>query len=352
MTQKLPVAVADAVPRDRPNDLSAEELLGFHRDMVRIRVFEEQVVEAQKAGLVPGTTHVCIAQEAIKVGAASAMRRTDQIFASYRGHGEAMMKGIDLVSLFAEIMCRSTGICHGKGGSMHLSSPEHGLVMTNGIVAAHIPIAGGAALSAKLRGTNDVVFCFFGDGASCEGEFFETLNMAQLWKVPLIFMCENNGKAISVTTEQSQATPDIADRARGVGMQATIVDGNDPVAVRAAVLEACAYARSGAGPWFIELKTVRWERHSGISAIKQEDVLINRKAWQAVDPIKRYQLSLRHWGLGNDEDFAAVERAAVEEMTEVRRKAETAPKPEFESIFDHIFATGPAGSTVQRETSA
>lgn len=335
---KLPVTVADFEPGARPNDVSSDELVQFYRDMVRIRAFEEEVVEAQKAGLVPGTTHVCIAQEAIKVGAAAAMRETDQIFATYRGHGEAMMKGIDLDGIMAEIMCRETGICHGKGGSMHLSEPALGLMMTNGIVAAHIPIAGGAALSMKMQGKDDVVFCYFGDGAACEGEFFETLNMAQLWKVPMIFMCENNGKAISVDLEYTNATPDIADRARGVGMSTTTVDGNDVLAVWRAVEEVVASVRQGSGPWFMEFKTVRWERHSGISAIKHDEVLKNRTKWQSVDPLERLRKELKAWGVAEDADFARIAEEAAAEMKAVRQRAENAPNPGPETIHEHMFA--------------
>lgn len=334
----FPVLVAEFEPGARPNDVSNEELVQYYRDMVRIRAFEEEVVEAQKAGLVPGTTHVCIAQEAIKVGAAAAMRDTDQVFATYRGHGEAMMKKIDLDAIMAEIMCRETGICHGKGGSMHLSEPSRGLMMTNGIVAAHIPIAGGAALSMKLQGKDDVVFCFFGDGAACEGEFFETLNMAQLWKVPMIFMCENNGKAISVDLEYTNATPDIADRARGVGMSNVIVDGNDVLAVRRAVADAVTAVRDGNGPWFIEFKTVRWERHSGISAIKHDEVVKNRAKWQAVDPLARLRKELTGWGIANTEDFARIDIEAKVEMKSVRERAEKAPHPGPGSIHEHVFA--------------
>jgi TPP-dependent pyruvate/acetoin dehydrogenase alpha subunit len=266
MTITMPVPVAEAVAGPRPDDLTDEFLLGLLRTMCRIRRFEEQVIDAYDKRLVPGSTHPCIGQEATKAGAISAIRDDDLVLATYRGHGEALAKGLDPVSVMAELMCRSTGICKGKGGSMHLAEPDKGLISTNAIVAGHIPIAGGVALSCKHRETGQVVLCFFGDGASCEGEFFETLNMAKIWEVPLVFICENNGWAISVPTSKSQATPDIADRARGFDIPSLIVDGNDPLAVRSAVLEGVERARSGGGPTFVECKTVRWERHSALSA--------------------------------------------------------------------------------------
>src|SRR3989442_154058 len=208
--------------------------------MVLIRKFEDSAVELFGKGLITGSTHPCIAQEAISVGACAALRPDDLVLATYRGHGVALAKGSDPKYVLAELLTRTTGCCKGRGGSMHLSDVEKGFVGTNAIVAAHIPIAGGAALSVKLRKTGHVVLCFFGDGASCEGEFFETLNMASLWKIPLVLICENNGYAISVTTRLSQCTPDISDRALGFGIPGVIVDGNDVLAVQERTAEAGA----------------------------------------------------------------------------------------------------------------
>jgi TPP-dependent pyruvate/acetoin dehydrogenase alpha subunit len=264
------------------------------------------------------------------------MRPDDLVLATYRGHGEALAKGCDPVEMMAELMCRATGMCKGKGGSMHLADPARGLISTNAIVAGHIPIAGGVALSCLKRGTGQVVFCFFGDGASCEGEFFETLNMAALWKVPLVFVCENNGWAISVPTAKSQATPNIADRAGGFGIPAAIVDGNDPLAVRAAVEAAAARARSGGGPTFIECKTVRWERHSALSA--GADPAAGRAAWQRVDPIPRFRNALLAWSIASEADLQAIDDEAVAEAAHARREAEAAPFPPPGSVHEDVFA--------------
>jgi pyruvate dehydrogenase E1 component alpha subunit len=337
-----PVPVADAVPGPRPDGVDDATLVALYRAMARVRAFEDEVVSAFADGLIPGSTHPCIGQEGIKAGALSALGPEDLVLATYRGHGEALLKGVDPVGIMAELMGRATGVCKGKGGSMHLSEPSVGLVSTNAIVAGHIPMAGGVALSCKFRGTDQVVACFFGDGASCEGEFFETLNMAMLWAVPLVLVCENNGIAISVPTSKSQATPDIADRARGFGMPAEVVDGNDVLAVRAAVTAGVERARAGGGPSFVECKTVRWERHSAFSA-GGTDQAAQRLAWQRVDPIPRFGRALVAWGVAGEENLAEIEAEARSEMAKVRGAAEAAPVPGPDSVFDDLYAPGPSG---------
>jgi pyruvate dehydrogenase E1 component alpha subunit len=339
-TPRLPPDAAEAPVGERPADLAGDRLLELYRTMSRIRAFEEEVVEAFAARLIPGSTHPCIGQEAIKAGAIDAIEPSDLVLATYRGHGEAIAKGVDPAAIMAELMCRSTGVCRGKGGSMHLAEPSVGLVSTNAIVAGHIPMAGGVALSAKLRRTGQVVLCFFGDGASCEGEFFETLNIAMLWRVPLVFVCENNGAAISVPTSKSQATPDIADRARGFGMPAAVVDGNDVVAVRLAVAAAVARARGGQGPSFVECKTVRWERHSAFSA-GGSDQAAARAAWQRVDPLVRYRRALTAWQVAEGGELDSIDAEARAEAAEARAEAEAAPHPLPDSVYEDIFA--PAG---------
>jgi TPP-dependent pyruvate/acetoin dehydrogenase alpha subunit len=332
-----PVPVDEAVPGPRPATLDDKALLSLYRDMMRVRAFEDEVIDAFAKGLIPGSTHPCIGAEAIKAGAITALRPDDLVFATYRGHGEVLLKGVEPVGMMAELMGRATGVCKGKGGSMHLSEPSVGLISTNAIVAGHIPMAGGAALSCRFRKTGQVVLCFFGDGASCEGEFFEAMNMAMLWKVPLVFICENNGVAISVPTSKSQATPDIADRARGFGMPAAIVDGNDVLAVRDAVTDGVERARAGGGPTFVECKTVRWERHSAFSA-GGSDPVEQRLAWQRVDPIPRFRKSLRAWDVATDAQLDAIDEEILEEMRNVREEAERAPLPTPESVYDDVYA--------------
>lgn len=317
-------------------DVSIERMLSFYRQMTLIRSFEEHAIDLFSKGLITGSTHPCIGQEAIAVGVCAALGKQDQVMATYRGHGAALAKGCPPGSAMAELLTRKDGCCKGRGGSMHLCDVQHGFLGTNAIVAAHIPIAGGVALSNKLRKNSLITACFFGDGASCEGEFFETLNMAALWQVPLIFVCENNGYAISVPTSLSQATPDIADRARGFGIAATIVDGNDVLAVYQAALNAADQARSGNGPVFLECKTVRWERHSAFSAGRYESSGEAQK-WKTVDPIPRFEKKLIEMGVA--ESKLAEEKGKAEKEVEAAVAfALESPSPDLESVYEGIFA--------------
>jgi TPP-dependent pyruvate/acetoin dehydrogenase alpha subunit len=322
---------------ERPRAFDDKHLVSLYQDMVQVRAFEEEVLDAFRAGLIPGSTHPCIGQEAIKVGALDVIATRDLVLATYRGHAEALLKGVDPIGVMAELMGKRSGINGGKGGSMHLSAPHLGLVTTNAIVAGHIPHAGGVALGCQFRRTDQIVLCFFGDGAACEGEFFETLNLAMLWKVPLVLICENNGYAISVPTAKSQATPDIADRARGFGMPALIVDGNDVLAVRAAVDECVQRARSGGGPSFIECKTLRWEHHSGFSSGAKGGEE-RKAARERVDPVRRYRRSLIAWGLESEQGLEKVHSEQRSWAKSVRLQAERAPATGPESIWDHIYA--------------
>lgn len=315
---------------------NVEQLLGFYHQMVKIRAFEESSIDLFAKGLITGSTHPSIGQEAIAVGACSALQPTDQILATYRGHGEAIAKGSDPKILMAELLTRTTGCCKGRGGSMHLCDVSNGVLGTNAIVAAHIPIAGGVALANKLRGSGRITLCFFGDGASCEGEFFESLNMSALWKLPIGFICENNGYAISVPTKLSQCTPDIADRAKGFGIPVQIVDGNDLHAVRAAVTEAASNTRKGGGPFLIECKTVRWERHSAFSSGKYENPE-EAQRWKVVDPIPRFAGHLLELGV-TMEELKVQETAAREAILGAVEYAIASPLPSPESVHEGIFA--------------
>ena len=219
---------------------------------------------------------------------------------------------------------------------MHMCDVSKGFYGTNAVVAAHIPIAGGVALSMKLRKQPNVVLCFFGDGSTCEGEFYETLNMASLWKVPLVLICENNGWAISVPVALSQSTPDIADRAKGFGMPGEIVDGNDPLAVRAAVASAVRRARAGEGPTLIECKTVRWERHSAFSSGKYANPEEALK-WKKTDPLPRLAERLKAAGVPV-ERITEIGQEAKKRVEEAVEYAIQSPLPAPESVYEGIFA--------------
>jgi len=315
---------------------SLQQSLTYYHRMVMIRNFEQRALELFGQGLITGSTHLCIAQEATPLGVCAALRPDDLVLATYRGHGIALAKGSDPKHVMAELLTRTTGCCQGRGGSMHICDVKNGFLGTNAIVAAHIPIAGGVALSAKLRKTGQVVVCFFGDGASCEGEFYETLNMASLWKIPLIFVCENNGYAISVPTKLSQSTPDVADRARGFGLPSVTVDGNDLSAVREATAEAAQRARDGGGPTLIEAKTIRWERHSAFAAGKY-DSPEEAQRWKTVDPLPRYRKELLSMG-ATEEMLGAQEEDARQVIDEAVEFAKNSPMPGLETLYEGTYA--------------
>lgn len=228
-------------------DISRETLLDLHRRMVRIRTFEEQAGKLQEAGKIPGALHLYVGEEAVASGVMAHLSNEDQITSTHRGHGHLVAKGGDFKQMFAELYGRATGYCHGKGGSMHISDLDLGMLGANGIVGAGPPIAIGAAFSNKYRKTQNVTCCFFGDGASNEGTFHEAANMAALYRLPVIFVCENNGFGEFTRQERHQAIHDIAERATGYGMPGAIVDGMDVVAVYEAAGEAIARGASRRG---------------------------------------------------------------------------------------------------------
>jgi pyruvate dehydrogenase E1 component alpha subunit len=314
---------------------TANDKLHWYHQMLLIRAFEEAAVQLFGEGLITGSTHPCIAQEATSVGVCAALEKNDLVLATYRGHGAALAKGSDPGYILAELLTRTTGCCKGRGGSMHLCDVANGFLGTNAIVAAHIPIAGGVALAAQRRRSGQVVVCFFGDGATCEGEFFETLNMAALWKLPLILVCENNGIAISVPTALSQCTQNISDRGRGFGIPSETIDGNDVEAVRNCTAEAVARARAGQGPTLIECKTTRWERHSGFSAGGANPEEAQR--WKLTDPIPRLRRALVAEGVSTD-SLESIESEVRAKIADAVTFARNSPLPSPESVYEGIYA--------------
>jgi len=243
--------------------------IALYEQMWLIRTFEEQALDLFKKSFVRGTVHPSIGQEAIAVGITAALRKSDYVLSTYRGHGHCSAKGADLRRMMGELLGKCDGYCKGKGGSMHICDPEVGFLGANGIVGAGMPIAGGVALKLQLDSRDDVVVCFFGDGASNQGVFHETANMAAIWKLPLIFVCENNGYGLSMPAFRACSVPDLSTRAVGHGFPGITVDGNDLPEVVAASQQAVRRARSGEGPTFIECKTHRWEKHSALARMCQ-----------------------------------------------------------------------------------
>ncbi|KUK14416.1 MAG: acetoin:2,6-dichlorophenolindophenol oxidoreductase subunit alpha [bacterium] len=311
--------------------------INMYTSMLRIRRFEEKVVELFAQGKIPGFVHSYIGEEAVAVGACSALEPTDYITSTHRGHGHLIAKGGDLKYMMAELYGKKTGYCKGKGGSMHIADVDLGILGANGIVGAGLPIATGAALSSHLQKNGRVALCFFSDGASNRGTFHESLNMASIWKLPVIFLCENNMYGISMPQRKGMAIDDIADRASAYGIPGVVVDGNDVIAVYEAVKEAVSRARAGGGPTLIEAKTARWRGHfEGDPQIyrTQEEI----EEWRKKCPIKRFEEKLLKMGVLDEAKIREIEEMIAKEVEEAVRFAEESPYPEPEEALEDVYA--------------
>ncbi len=307
--------------------------------MLRVRRLEEKCVELYSEAKIRGFLHVYIGEEAVAAGVCAALRPDDYITSTHRGHGHAIGKGVSLSALMAEMFAKETGCCGGKGGSMHLSDPTVGMLGATGIVGGGIPIATGAALSAQLRGSDQVAVSFFGDGAANEGAFHESLNQAGVWKLPVIYVCENNLYGFSVPFGVASSVPDIAVRAAGYGFPGAVVDGMDVLAVYAATVEAVARARAGEGPTLLECKTYRYRGHSRFEKpnYRTDEEL---QAWQARDPIQRFEQQLRERGVLSDAEPGQVRTAVRAKLEEAIAFARRSPEPPPDVAMRYVFAAG------------
>ena len=305
--------------------------------MWTIRRFEEAVDDLFARGLMHGTMHLSIGQEASATGACLALRTDDAITSTHRGHGHCIAKGADLTRMMAELLAKETGYCRGRGGSMHIADTATGNLGANGIVAGGIPIAAGAALAFQLRGEDRVVACFFGDGAANEGAFHEAVNLAAIWKLPVVFICENNKYGMSFSIEKSFAIENISERAAAYGIPGVTVDGNDLDEVYEAVSTAVARARAGEGPTLVENLTYRWKGHS-----KSDKNLYRTKEeiaeWRDQDPILRFEARVKESGLLTDEEVQEIRTRAMEDMREAVRQANAAPDADPSDLLDAVFA--------------
>lgn len=309
-----------------------------YRRMLRIRRFEEEGSRLFKAGKIPGAYHSSVGQEATIVGACMALRDDDGMTGTHRSHGHPIGKGADLKALMAELMGKATGICKGRGGSMHLADNSVGIIGESAIVGGGIPLATGCGLSAKVRRSDQVTLCFFGDGAVNQGTFHESLNMASLWKLPVIYLCENNGYAIRTSLARSHAQPNIASRAAAYGMPGVAVDGQDVRAVYQATENAALRARRGEGPTLVEAKTYRFDEHNvGLfvptayrSAEEIEEYKTNR------DPIRLFRYALA--ADFQEEELAAIEAEVLSSVADAIRFAEESPTPDPETLYDYLYS--------------
>ncbi len=305
--------------------------------MWRCRRFEEAVDDLFARGLMHGTMHLSIGQEASATGTCFALRDDDAITSTHRGHSHCIAKGADLERMMAELLAKETGYCRGRGGSMHLADVATGNLGANGIVGGGIPIAAGAGLAYQLQGIDRVVVSFFGDGASNEGAFHEGVNLAAIWELPVIFLCENNKYGMSFSTEKSMNVENIADRAAAYGIPGVTVDGNDVEAVNEAVTTAVDRARAGEGPTLVEALTYRWKGHS-----KSDKNLYRTREeiaeWRERDPIIRFENLLREQGVLTEDDIQATRARALEDMRAAVVEANSAPDADPSDLLDAVFA--------------
>jgi pyruvate dehydrogenase E1 component alpha subunit len=301
--------------------------------MVLTRTFEENAEEMYALGKVHGTMHLSIGEEAIAAGAGPALKKTDYLLNTHRGHGHFIQWGGDLNRMMAEFMGKENGYCRGRGGSMHIADVESNNLGAQGIVAGNLPIAVGVGLSIQMRKTDQVVLTLFGDGAANEGAFHESLNMASIWNLPVIYLCENNQYAMSMAFERAFHIEQISERASAYGMAGLTIDGNDVIAVYKAVTEAAERARKGNGPTLIEAITYRWRGHSKSDRQlyrTREEV----KKWMEKDPIKRFAKEL---GV-NEAGLKEIEARAKADIQSAVAFAEKSPEPEVSSILEGIYA--------------
>jgi len=315
-----------------PNDRDLEK----YRRMLRIREFEAMAEAIHSAGEVSGALHTYTGQEAVGVGSCMALRTDDYMVGTHRSHGHPIAKGAALGPLMAELLGKVTGVCKGKGGSMHLSDFSVGSLGETSIVGSGIPVATGAALGTKLQGSDRVALCFFGDGAANEGAFHEGLNLAAVWQLPVIFLCENNGYAVSTPFNEVMAIANVADRGSAYGIPSEIVDGQDVDAVEEVIGRAVARARSGGGPTLVEAKTYRDGEHAVNMGRSLRDRSAELEVWRQRDPIKLYRAQLLGSGVAAAtlDQIESDTRADVEEAL---RFARDSAYPEQGDAFDDVF---------------
>lgn len=319
-------------------DISDGTLLELHRTMIRIRLFEENAGRLQENGKIPGALHLYVGEEAIAAGVMIHLSDEDQITSTHRGHGHLVAKGGEYRNMYAELFGRATGYCKGKGGSMHISNMDIGMLGANGIVGAGPPIAVGAAFSNKFRETRNVAVGFFGDGASNEGTIHEAFNMAALYKLPVVFVCENNAFGEYTPQAKHQVIKDVADRAAGYGMPGVVVDGMDVVAVYESAGEAIDRARDGEGPTLLECKTYRFMDHTGVRGMgmkyRSDEEL---EKWKKRDPIDLLENRLFDLGVLTRDDSEALRASLQKEIDEAIDFAEKSPLPELSTLLDDVY---------------
>ncbi len=319
-------------------ELDRDALLDMYERMVQIRTFEDLAGKNFALGLIPGFVHLYSGEEAVAVGICSQLGDSDYITSTHRGHGHCIAKGVDIDGMVAELMGKATGVCKGKGGSMHIADVEKGMLGANGIVGGGLPLACGAALTAKTLGTGGVAVCFFGDGASNQGTFHEALNLAAIWDLPVVFVCENNGYAEATPVHYHCSASDVANRAGAYEIPGVVVDGLDVFAVYEAAREAIARARRGEGPSLIETKTYRFYGHF------QGDQVTYRtaeelEAYKKRDPITALRKALVERGIATEDELTAIDQRVAAHLDKAWDEAKAAPFPEPEETLTDVYVS-------------
>jgi pyruvate dehydrogenase E1 component alpha subunit len=312
-------------------------MLEMYDRMLTIRLFETRVIELFYEGVIRGSTHTYIGMEADAVGACTALRADDYITSTHRGHGHCIAKGGDVRLMMAELLGKSTGYCKGKGGSMHIADIDAGILGANGIVGGGMGIATGAGLSSKMRGSGQVCVCFFGEGGINQGAFHENANLAAIWKLPVIFFCENNQYAMSMSVTRATAVPDLADRAVGYNMPGTNVDGMDVLTVLEATQRAVERARDGAGPSLIVSTTYRFEGHN-IGDPQPYRAKSEVEHWRQQDSIERFRDYLVEEKIVTVEETEAIEQTVKQKIEDAVEFARLSPEPDLATLEDDVYA--------------
>jgi pyruvate dehydrogenase E1 component alpha subunit len=318
-------------------ELTHDRLLAAYRTMRTIRGFEQTLNELSMAGRVPGFLHLYAGEEAVAAGVTAHLGEQDVVASTHRGHGHAIAKGVDLNAMMAEIFGRRTGVCKGKGGSMHIADTEKGMLGANGIVGGGIPLAVGAALSAKVRRTGGVAVSFFGDGATNEGAFHESLNLAAIYRLPCLFVIENNGYGEATPVEFHAAVRDLADRAAGYGIPGVVVDGMDFFAVFAAAGEAAARARRGEGPTLLECKTYRYYGHYVGDPLTYRTKEETDRMRTTRDPLDAFERRVTREGTLGAADLRRVDDEVMAAVAAAVRFAEASPEPDPAEVTDDVY---------------
>ena len=321
------------------DDIGEEMRLTIYRLQVEIRESEQRAFDLFLQNLVKGTSHLSLGQEAVAAGFAAAMKPGDLSFCTYRGHAHTLARGVPIEKVLGELMQRDNGLMRGKGGSMHLTSAEHGVMGSYAIIGAHLPIACGAALRAQYKGDSDVSVCFFGDGTTNIGAFHEALNLAAVWKLPVIFVCENNlYMEYTPISEVTAVEHPAADRASAYGLERIVIDGNDADAVYRAAVSAYDKVRAGGGPSLIECMTYRHSGHSRADPAKYRPEGELEK-WKERDPIKLYRERLRQFGIGDDA-IGAIDADVKRRVDEATETCKAAPPPSLDLLTTDVYADG------------